>query len=93
MIFKPGAKPAQYGATQCVKHSPDHDGKHHNQGEHQERVGASARQHAIVNLKQVDGGSEQEQIVAAAVCKHESKRARAGPKRRLQRCLWRRHHL
>src|SRR4029077_1481299 len=55
-IFKPGSKPAQNGATQCVKHAPDRDGKRNNQGEHQKRVGASTRRDAVINLKQVDGG-------------------------------------
>ena len=85
--FKPLAHPAQCGAAQCIKHSADHDGKRDDERQHQERVAAAARQHAIVDLKQIDGRREKKDIVAAAIRENESERPRAGPQRRLQRHL------
>jgi len=57
------------------------------QREHQQRVDTAARQDAIIDLKEVDGRSKEQQIVAATVCEHEAKRACAGPQGRIQRGL------
>src|SRR6266403_4784241 len=92
-IFKPCSEPAQYGAPQSIKHASDHNRERNDQREHQQRVNAVARQDAIIDLKEVDGRSEKQQIVAATVCEHEAKRACAGPQDRLQRGLWRRHEM
>ena len=86
-FFKPLAHPAQCGAAQCIEHAANHDGKRNDERQHQERSAAAARQHAIVDLKQIDGRREKKQIVAAAIRENESERPRAGPQRRLQRRL------
>ena len=67
-IFKPLAHPGHCSAAQRVKHSANHDGERNDEGQHQERIGAAARQDAIVDLKQIDGGSEKKEIVTAAIC-------------------------
>ncbi len=84
-IFKPLAHPGHCSAAQRVKHSANHDGERNDEGQHQERIGAAARQDAIVDLKQIDGGSEKKEIVTAAICENESDRPRAGPQGRFQR--------
>ena len=92
-VFEPGTEPAQYCATQCVEHSPDHDRDRNDHGEHQKRVAAPARQDAIIDLKQIDGRSKEQQIIAATIGEHDSERACAGPERRLQRGLGRRYDV
>ena len=91
--FKPLAHPTQCSAAQCIKHSANHDGKRNDECQHQERIAAAARQHAIIDLKQIDGRREKKEIVAAAIRENESERPRAGPQRRLQRRPRRRHCL
>jgi len=75
---------ANCGAPQRVKHSANHDGKRNDERQHQERIGAAARQDAIIDLKQIDGRSEEKKIVTAAIRENESERACAGPQGRLQ---------
>ena len=78
LFFKPLAHPAQCSAAQCVKHAANHDGKCNDERQHQERIAAAARQHAIIDLKQIDGRREKKEIVAAAI---RRKRVRAIPRR------------
>ncbi len=92
-LFEPLAHPAQRGAAQRIEHAADHDGERDDDGQHQQRVAAAARQHAIVDLQQIDRRREQQEIVAAAIGKNEAERPHAGPQRRLQRRLRRRHRL
>jgi hypothetical protein len=72
LFFKPFAHPAQCSAAQGIKHSANHDGKRNNQCQHQERIAAAARQHAIIDLKQIDGWREKKEIIAAAIRENES---------------------
>ena len=84
-FFKPLAHSAQCGAAQCIEHAADHDGKRNDERQHQQRIAAAARQHAIIDLKQIDGRREKKEIVAAAIRENQSERPRAGPQGRLQR--------
>ena len=84
-LFEPLAHPAQCSAAQCIEHAADHDGKRDDERQHQERIAAAARQHAIVDLKQIDRRREKKEVVAAAIRENESERPRAGPQGRLQR--------
>ncbi len=88
-IFEPGTEPAQYGAAQRIEHASDDDSDRNDQREHQQRGATAARQDAIIDLKQVDGRSKEQQIVAAAIGEHDAKLTSAGPQRRLQWGLWR----
>src|SRR6267143_7272549 len=81
-IFKPRADPAHCGAPQRVKHSANHDRKGNDERQHQERIGAAARQDAIIDLKQIDGRSEKKEIVTAAIGENEPERSCAGPQGR-----------
>src|ERR1700694_2516476 len=76
---EPLANPAQCSAAQCIKHSANHDGKRNDERQHQERIAAPARQDAIIDLEQIDGRSEEKEIVAAAIRENDSERPRAGP--------------
>lgn len=92
-LFKPNADSAQGRPAQCVQQAADHDGGRDDQRQHQERVGAAARQDAIIDLKQVDRRRQQQEIVAAAVREYERERAGRGAQRRLQRRVRRRQHV
>ena len=79
-LFEPLAHPAQRGAAQRIEHAADHDGERDDDGQHQQRVAAAARQHAIVDLEQINGGREKQEIVAAAIDENECERPHAGPR-------------
>jgi len=86
-IVKPGADPAERGAAQSVEYAADHHGKRNDQRQHHKRIGAAARQHAIVDLQQIDRWRQKQQVVAAAISKDEHERTCASPQGLLERRL------
>ncbi|MCY1309272.1 hypothetical protein D9M70_593510 [compost metagenome] len=77
-VIEPAADPRQRGAPHDIQNRADQHRCRDDERQHEQRVGAAARQDAIVNLQQVNGGSQQEQVIGAAIEKDQQEGSRAG---------------
>ena len=67
MTIEPATDPGKRGAAYDIEQRPDNNGYRDDDRQHQQSINTAARQNTIIDLKKIEGGSKQKNIVAATI--------------------------